>query len=391
MQNTTIDNVADAKRMLPERPEKNLNRLWLALSGHGHGHLAQVSPLIQALRERFPSLVLSVQSGLPANLLRQSFGNDIEICGEAADFGMVMSGPLTVLPEASLVEYQRFHESWDERLARQVDLYQNFRPDLVIGDIPYLPLAAARTCGLISVAVCSLNWADILEHYCSHLEGAHDIVSTIRTHYASADLFLRPTPAMPMESLANTVSIGPLISVGVSRRMELDRLLQLPEGKRLVLLTLGGIAGQVDISHWPRFDDTVFLVPASWLASLSTTMESSRFHSIESTNMAFGDLFASCDAMVTKPGYGAFTGAGCSGLPVLFTERGDWPEEPYLRTWLSKVGRAASISGTELAEGEFAQALDELIKQPWKAPADASGAAEGVALIEALFCQAIHS
>lgn len=373
----------------PTAVRRDPDRLWLAISGHGHGHLVQVMPLLGALRARYPAMVLCVQSSLPASLLRQSFGEDVLIHDEAADFGMVMSGPMTVLAADSLEAYRQFHETWPELLARQVVLFKDFQPDLVIADIPYLPLAAAKVCGVKSVAVCSLNWADILEHYCSGLQGADDIVQSIRSHYAEADIFLRPTPAMPMQTLGNTESIGPLINVGQSKRSELQQVLQLPEGGRIVLLTLGGITGQVDISQWPAFDRTVFLVPEAWLANASQPIDTDRFRSIESTALSYADLFASCDALVTKPGYGAFTGAGCCGLPVLFAERGDWPEEPCLFSWLQCVGRATSIGWKELADGMFEPALNELLAQAPKPPAEANGAAMGLELIEALLGQSV--
>lgn len=375
-------NVIDDRNMQSTQAGKSLERVWLAISGHGHGHLVQLIPLVQALQARYPALVLAVQSSLPESLLRESFDQVVQVHDEAADFGMVMSGPMTVLPEDSLAAYQRFHAAWPQHMATQVALLRDFQPDLIIGDIPYLPLAAARACGIPAVAVCSLNWADILQHYCGGMAGADELVGDIRQHYAAAELFLRPTPSMPMDTLGNTAAIGPLISVGRSRRAELQQALQLPSGKRLVLLTLGGIAGSVDISQWPAFDDTVFLVPATWLDDSSPGIDSKGFRSIESTRMSFADLFSSCDALITKPGYGAFAGAGCCGLPVLYAERGDWPEEACLSAWLQQVGRAASIGWPQLAQGNFARILDELLARPSKPPAEANGAAQALQLIE---------
>ena len=344
----------------------------------------QVAPLVRALQARHPGLVVAVQSSLPESLLRSQLGDAVQVNDGAADVGMAMSGPMRVLPAESLAAYRRFHAEWPKLLAAQVALLRDFRPDLVIGDVPYLPLAAARECDVRSIAVCSLNWADILEHYCAGLDGTEQIVRSVRGHYAASDLFLRPSPAMPMETLDNTRPIGPLVTVGQPRRSELQRSLDLPEGTHLVLLTLGGIAGRIDVARWPPFEKTLFLAPDDWLSDASRSVDPDRFRSIESTGMPFADLFASCDALIAKPGYGAFAGAGCSGLPVLFVERGDWPEEPYLRSWLERVGRAVPVGWSELTEGRFARALDELLARPPKPPAAASGAAEALAAIEAL-------
>lgn len=377
-------NATDHGITIIDRSGRPLERLWLAVSGHGHGHLVQVSPLVRALRARHPGLRVAVQSSLPADLLTRQLGDVAQVHGEAADVGMAMSGPMTVLPAESLAAYRRFHAAWPELLAAQVTRLREFGPDLVIGDVPYLPLAAAKACGVRSVAVCSLNWADVLEHYCTGLDGADGIVRSIRGHYAAADLFLRPSPAMPMETLGNTRRIGPLVTVGRSRRAELRRALGLAEGTRLVLLTLGGIAGGIDVSRWPPFEDTCFLLPDAWRSRAPWPGGPGRFRSIESAGMPFADLFASCDALIAKPGYGAFAGAGCSALPVLFVERGDWPEEPCLRAWLERVGRATSMGRAELVEGRFARALDGLLARPPTPCVEASGAAEALALIETL-------
>lgn len=362
-------------------------RLWLAVSGHGHGHLVQVTPLIRALQARYPALQLTVQSALPESLLSDMFGPQIRVHAEAADFGMIMDGPMRVLPEASHIAYRDFHADWDRRLSDQLALFDEWTPDLVIGDIPYLPLAAARTRGIPAVAVCSLNWADILEHYCNALPGASALAEEIRTHYAAADLFLQPTPAMPMSTLGNTRQVGPLIATGSAQRGQLVETLQLPARSHIVLVTLGGIAGQMDVSVWPTFENTVFLVPAAWENSLAPrqVLPAEKFRTIESSGLSMADLFASCDALITKPGYGAFSGAACVGLPVLYAERGDWPEEPYLSEWLQRVGRAAQIDWQMLTEGAFGPVLDALLAQPAKPPVAATGASDALSIIEQLF------
>ena len=45
--------------------------LYVALSGHGFGHLAQVAPVLNEFRRRWPRARLTVQSALPETVLRQ--------------------------------------------------------------------------------------------------------------------------------------------------------------------------------------------------------------------------------------------------------------------------------------------------------------------------------
>jgi len=242
--------------------------------------------------------------------------------------------------------------------------------------VPYLPLAAARELGIPAVAVCSLNWADIFAGYCQGAE-ADTLRAAMLAVYAGAELFLRPAPAMPMPDLDNTRAIGPLVGLGRDRREALAARLGLAAGQRLLLSTLGGIDGGTQRVRWPRLDGVHWLLPEAWAVGRSDA------HAIEALGVDMADLFASCDAIVTKPGYGAFSGAACHGLPLLAVSRGDWPEEPWLWAWQRAHSVCREISREDLGNGTLAGHLAWLWAQPPPQPVPASGAVEGAELITA--------
>lgn len=97
--------------------------------------------------------------------------------------------------------------------------------------------------------------------------------------------------------------------------------------------------------------------------------------------MHFSDALRSCDALVTKPGYGAFVEGACNGIPVLYVERTDWPEFPYLSQWLHAHTRAAAISRRTLLEGDIAMHLGRLWEQPPPIAPLPSGALQAANLI----------
>jgi UDP-N-acetylglucosamine:LPS N-acetylglucosamine transferase len=92
--------------------------------------------------------------------------------------------------------------------------------------------------------------------------------------------------------------------------------------------------------------------------------------------LKFTDLLASVDAVITKPGYGTFVEAACSGVPILYLERPDWPETPWFATWLAAHARSAVLTREQLERGDLIDALHRL----WQAPApilpSAGGATE---------------
>ena len=71
------------------------------------------------------------------------------------------------------------------RLASYSGLLQQARPDLVLANVAYLPLAAAHDAKIPAAALCSLNWADIYVHYCGKRPEAAAILAEMRTAYAS--------------------------------------------------------------------------------------------------------------------------------------------------------------------------------------------------------------
>jgi len=347
--------------------------LLVVLSGHGFGHLAQTAPVLNALRRDLPALRLTIQCTLPATILHSQIEGDFQRIPEATDFGMIMANALDVLAIESLAAYQAFHAEWDTHLARQSTLLERLAPDLVLANIPYLPLAAAARLGIPAVALCSLNWTDILEGYCPNHPDLPRLRATMLDAYRSAQVFLRPAPSMPMPALANTCPIGPIAAIGRDRRVQINTRLGLDEGQTLVLIALGGIATCLPMEHWPVIPGLCWLVPAAWEVKRSDILCWEMM-----TDIPFVDLVRSCDVLLTKPGYGSFTEAACNSRPVVYVERGDWPEEPWLTAWLTEHGNAVRIDRERLETGDLQDALRAVLAQPRKAAIAPYGIDEAV-------------
>ena len=75
---------------------------------------------------------------------------------------------------------------------------------------------------------------------------------------------------------------------------------------------------------------------------------------LEALGISHIDCLASCDAVITKPGYGTIVEAACHAIPTLFVRRGVWPEEPALVDWLVAYGTAREISRAALECGALA-------------------------------------
>jgi len=333
--------------------------LFVALSGHGFGHLAQAAPVLNALRRRLPGLRLTVQSALSGDVLQARIADELTHIPEATDLGMIMASALEVKAAASLAAYRAFHADWEHRLARQTALLKEHAPDVLLADIPYLPLAAAAQAGIPAVALCSLNWADILKAYWPEDAEVERWREIMLAAYNSAAVFLRPVPTMPMPELGNTQAIGPIAALGRNRRTELNRRFGLPEDVVLVLITLGGIDTPLPMARWPVHSGIYWIIPQDWNLQRADCL-----HREQVADIPFIDLLRSSDILLTKPGYGAFAEAACNGKPVLYVERRDWPETPYLVEWLHAHGNALLLSREILLGGDLAAPVQTLLAQP---------------------------
>ncbi len=349
--------------------------LLVDLSCHGFGHLAQTAPVVNALAERLPGLRVTLRSGAPNAVLAQRFRCDFTLVSKALDFGMEMADALAVRVEESADAYRNFHRDWKGSVAREAEDMAALAPDLLFANIPYLSLAAAAGAGIPALAMCSLNWADIYAHYCQDRPEAPEIHGQMLAAYNSAACFLRPLPSMAMENLANSRAIGLIARRGRNRRAEMDARLGISSVDRLVLIAMGGIAFRLPVDSWPRIPGVRWVVQASWQVRHPDAVE------LESLAMDFTDVLASCDALLTKPGYGSFAEAACNGVPVLYLDRKDWPEAPYLVEWLKRQGRCMEVARAALEQGAIAAQLEALWALPPAAPVEPEGIAQAADLL----------
>jgi len=352
--------------------------LLVDITGHGYGHVSQTAPVVNALARRIPGLTVTVRSDAPQALLRQRFKVDFHHLPLGFDFGMKMANAVTVLAEASHAAYRVLHADWAARVAHEAQTMADLRPDLLLANVPYLSLAAARQAGIPAVALCSLNWSDIYGHYCSDFEGAARIHAEMIAAYASAHAFLRVQPAMPMAALPNVREIAPIAAPGVARRAELVERLRLGAGERCVLVAMGGMVYRLPVEDWPVLPGVRWLIPAAWGVSRADMIP------FDDLGFAFSDLLASCDAVLTKPGYGTFAEASCLGVPVLYAPRADWPETVWLTGWLACHVPCAEVDEARLQTGALADVLAQLWSQPVTRRATPSGAEEGAAYLQSL-------
>ena len=353
--------------------------LFVDLSAHGLGHLAQTAPVLQALRRRHPGLRLTLRSALPNARLRARLGDAFGTFTHleaASDFGYVMHDATEIDLAASAAAYRAAHADWPARVAAETAFLADLAPDLVLSDVAYLPLAGATRAGIPAFGMCSLNWGELFAHFFAHEPWAPPIQAQIDAAYAGAT-FLRLTPAMPMPRLARSLDLPPVAVPGRARPAELRAALGCAADVYLVLVAFGGFAKALPLEDWPEQNGLRILIPGLGQNPRPDVADPTTL------DFSFSDLLASVDAVLTKPGYGTFVEAACAGIPVLYLRRPDWPEQDALIDWLHANARALEIDAATLARGTLAPALQRLWQQAPRPRPEADGTARVADLLSA--------
>jgi len=328
--------------------------LVIDISGHGFGHAGMTLPVLNALLGHLPGLKLTIRTAVPASWFADRIKGAFDYV-QQSDFGMAMADARHVLPEESVAIYARIHADWPKKIAAATKQLAALKPTLLLSNVTYLSLAAARRLKVPAIAFGPLNWADIFRHYCIHLPGAWDIWRQMVDCYADADNFLQTVPFMPMPSIRDGHAVGPVARMGRDRKRELRRRLNSASNVALVLIALRDMPKQFSFSNWPR------LCGIRVLLALEPDFRHPDVIQTAELDFPFIDLVRSCDVLVTKPGYGLITEAACNGTPVLLLPWEDWPETSGLMDWLSQYGRMLMLTDERLCIGDFATEVRKVL------------------------------
>ncbi len=356
-------------------------RINLAISAHGFGHLTQSLAVARALLRRVPEACLRIQCALSRELIAERLGrSDFSHDPRPLDIGLIQRDPMTVDLPATAAAYRWLHAHFADRVQQEADALRDWGATLLIGDIPYLSLAAARAAGIPAIALASLRWDLVYAAYFDLDDPAHQAIhQQMRSAYAQATLALLPEPALPGEIFQETCAIPPVwLETERSGRMRHQLGIADDDVRPLVLCSLGGIpSAQLPLERLAGCDRF------HWLINAADLPRAEHLHALE--GLDYAEVIGSVDAVVGKPGYGTAVEVAALGLPFVFARRGHFPDEAVIVAWLERQGRVREIPLAEWQDGGFIEHLSELLPQPAPQRPRCHGADVAAAIISERF------
>ena len=323
------------------------------ITAHGYGHGARSCDIIRALQQGYPSLPVTVVSDLPPEFLRSRLtGPDVQFRRAAFDVGMVQLDSIRVDVPATLSAVTRVFSRRGALVRAEVDWLKRQRIRVVVSDIPSIPLQAAALADVPRIAVGNFAWDWIYEEFIGRDEGWQEIVDAIREGYHQTDLLLRLPFAEPMSAFPRRQDIPLVATPGQPKRDFIAQLTGANPKKPWVLLsfsTLEWDAKAIARVKKIRSHEFFTVLPLQWPGN--------NLHAIDREKVSFANLIASCDFVVTKPGFGILSECVVNRKTIIYSERTDFREYPVLEESIRKYLRHAHLPAQQLYSGDLRDAL----------------------------------
>ncbi|HPC84154.1 MAG TPA: hypothetical protein P5234_12150 [Thermoanaerobaculaceae bacterium] len=354
----------------------NSVKLAVFVSPHGFGHAARACAVMEAVRDQQPGAHFEIFTLVPRWFFSDSLGGGFRHHPLRTDVGLVQRTTLHEDPAATAEALERFVPFDPAAVRLLADLVVATGCRGVLADISPLGIAVGRAAGLPVALVENFLWSWVYEAYL----GA--VPALGRPLLALAEEFARATHRVRCEPACGPGD-GSRIVPPISRRPRAGReatrqALGVPEGRPLVLVTMGGTPWvPASLEPLRRRSDVTFVIPGGAgshrrQANLELLPHHSQFY--------HPDLVAAADAVIGKVGYSTVAETFRAGVPLGYVPRERFPESPVIERFIRERMQGVAVTAREAETSGWVERLDALLAMP-RRPGNGSGAAAAAALV----------
>jgi len=332
-----------------------LTSILYYISGHGFGHAVRSQQVIRALAAIDPELRVYVRTTAPEWLFQNSI-TAVAYSRQAIDTGIVQADSLHMELAETLAACCAIYASPQQLIDQELAFLKANEIDLVVGDTPPLAFEIAAQAAVPSVSITNFTWDVIYRAYtATHPEFAPLIDTMTQCYGKATDALTLPYPCdtamFPRQQPIPWIARTSLLTKEQARQE-----LALPQAATIVLMSFGGLG----LKHLPwhqlaRHKDYVYV------ATGIKREQNGNLLTLPATQTHYEDLLRAVDAIVTKPGYGIVADVLAHRVPILYTDRGDFPEYPRLVQALSDCATAEFIPQDQLLAGNLRPYISRLL------------------------------
>ena len=313
-------------------------RIAYYITAHGYGHGTRSCDILNAISVTDPSISIVVKTDLPAAFMKSRLSPPLQQISGAFDLGLIQKDSIQVNLEASLDALEKLYRNEEELIAQEIDFIRRESVDLLVADIPALPLRAAQEAGIPSIATGNFGWDWIYSDFVHHDPRWETYVEKFRTAYQQTDLLLRQPFAEPMTAFPHQIDLPLLAKSGTPNRTHIAKETGADLCKKWVLLSFTTLNLKAKaLQQITALNDYQFfsVEPLKW--------PNSAIHYIPRSTLPFSDILASVDLVITKPGFGIVSECIANNKPILYSDRENFLEYPILVDAIKRYCRNSFI------------------------------------------------
>jgi hypothetical protein len=328
---------------------------------HGYGHAARECSIMLALRKSVQTIEFDIYTQVQEWVFADSLGSGFFYHSLKTDIGLAQDGPFTENIPDTIKQLRAFYPP-DPGLVRSLADELIAQGDLcVLCDIAPLGITVAKQACVSSFLIQNFTWDWIYQAYLAIEPGLAEFIPVLKNLFASADFVLRTEPACGPDSTAD------IVTAPVSRSPRLDRAeirnkLGIQQDRQVVLVTLGGMAGQLpDPAQLNKLPDVEWILPG---ASQRVEQRGNCYLLPHHSDFYHPDLVNACDAVVGKIGYSTLAEVYQAGIPFGFIPRENFPESPVLADYIRQRMTGMRIDPARFADGSWVELVPALVTLP---------------------------
>lgn len=328
------------------------------ISPHGFGHSARSAAIIQSLHQLEPTLELHIFTRAPRWFFETSLPFAFSYHECLTDIGLVQRSPLEEDLPATLKRLSSFLPFHPEALRKTALELNQLKCQVAVCDISPFGIAAAHAAGIPAVLVENFTWDWIYAGFLDQEPGFEVFITEFKNIFQSVDAHIQTQPVCAPSPAAclvtNPVARPPRIS-----KERIRGLLQIPDGARLVLLSMGGFELEYDFLDRVCTDQDIwFVVPGG---APETTIRHKLVLLPHHSDYYHPDLVGASDAMVSKAGYSTISEVYYAGIPFGYVSRDAFRESPVLSGFIQQNMAGLEIDGNTFQSGEWMRSIPGLL------------------------------
>lgn len=333
-------------------------RLAYYITPHGLGHAVRSLEVIRHLLQIEPNLEIFAVSTLPEFLLDHKLKKSLSLREKRLDIGLVQLDSLQFDLEASRQAVESLHHNRGALVEEEIHFLKNTEISAVVSDIPFLPFVAAYQQSIPAIGISNFSWDWIYKAYAPSDPRWAPLVDWIGESYQKCALLLQ----LPMHgdcSVFPNIEDVPLVARRAKRNKDETRnILQLKLNQRLYLVSFAYL--ELDETAQKRVQD---INDAVFLYKYPLNFHFGNGICLDQLPLTYEDVVAAVDGVITKPGYGIVADCLAHGTPIIYTDRGFFPEYDILVQEIEKQLATVYLSSSDLYGGRWKSAIKQLESQ----------------------------